>query len=68
MIKTHSTTCSRIKQNLGFQKIIRRPKSIKRARSPRIKSHPRLPFPTPMQQTNRSRMQIPAKSPVIIPT
>ncbi|RDX90673.1 hypothetical protein CR513_27443, partial [Mucuna pruriens] len=41
----------------GLEQIIRLPKTIHRTRFLVIEPDPRLPFPTPMQQTNRTRMQ-----------
>ncbi|MFS8031632.1 hypothetical protein Hanom_Chr17g01548161 [Helianthus anomalus] len=53
---------------LTFIKIVRLPQMIQRARPLVIKPHPRLPLTTPMQQTNRTRMQGPTTPFHIIPT
>ncbi|KAJ8621197.1 hypothetical protein MRB53_029726 [Persea americana] len=58
----------------SLEKIVRRPETIERTRPLGIQSQPWLSLPTPMQQTDRTRMQIPAKplqiissKPVLIP-
>ena len=51
-----------------FIQIIRLPKTIQGTRLLLIKPNPRFPFPTPMKQTHRTRVQRPTHPIKIIPT
>ena len=53
---------------LRLIQIIRLPKPIQGTRLLVIEPHPRLPFPTPMEQAHRSRMQGPTHPINIVPT
>lgn len=64
-----------LRVSVGVVKIIRCPEIINWAGLLGIKPHPWLPFTTPMHQTHRTRVQIPAtilhivsSKPVLIPS
>lgn len=56
----------RLEKKGCLQKIIRCPQSVQRAGPVGVKSDPGLAFATPMQQTHRTRMQIPAQTSIVV--
>lgn len=62
----HETLSSRIQSEWSLQEIVGSPESVERAGPVGIEPGPRLAFATPMQETDRPRVQIPAEASEIV--